>query len=46
MEYYSAMRKGWIPAISDNVDGIWGHCAKWEDRQRQIYYMVLLMSGI
>ena len=29
MEYYSAIKKERNFAISDNMDGPWGHYAKW-----------------
>ena len=33
-------KKGGNPAICDNIDGLWGHYAKWSksDRERQILY--------
>ena len=33
-------KKRWNPAISDNVDGPWGHCAKWNksEEESQIPY--------
>lgn len=34
MQYYSAIRKKWKFAIWDNMDGMWGHFAKW----RQLMY--------
>ena len=40
IEYYSAIKKEWNFAICSNVDGPWGHYAKWNksDRERQILY--------
>ena len=40
MEYYSAIKKEGNPAICDNMDGPWGHYAKWNksDKERQILY--------
>ena len=29
MEYYSALKKEGNPAICKNMDGPWGHYAKW-----------------
>ena len=40
MEYHSAIKKGGGLAICDNMDGPWGHYAKWNKlyRGRQISY--------
>ena len=48
IEYYSAINilfeKG-NPAICNNMDGSWGHYAKWNksDRERQILYDLTYM---
>ena len=34
MEYYSAIKK-WIFAICSNMDGLGGHCAKWNKSDRE-----------
>ena len=43
-EYYSAIKKR-ILAICDNIDGPWGHYAKWNksDRERRILYDLTYM---
>ena len=38
-------KKGWNPAICNNIDGLGGYYAKWNksDRERQILYGITYM---
>ena len=48
MEYYSAIKKEGNPAICDNMDGPWGHYAKWNksDREWRIPYDLTCMWNL
>ena len=48
MEYYSAIKKEWNFATCINVDGLGGHCAKWNksDRERQTLYDITYMWNL
>ena len=48
MEYYSVRIKEEDPAICNNVDGPWGHHAKWNKsvKEREIPYNFILYNGI
>ena len=35
IEYYSAFKKEWNFAIFRNMDGVGGHCAKWNKSDRE-----------
>ena len=36
IEYYSALKKEWDLAICENMDGVWGHYAKWNKWEREV----------
>ena len=42
MEYYSAIKKEQNFAICKNMDGLGGHYAKWNKKEKDNYYMILL----
>ena len=42
MEYYSAIKKEQNFAICKNMDGLGGHYAKWNKKEKDKYYMILL----
>ena len=46
MEYYSATNKNEIFAICNNMDGLGGHYAKWNNSGRERYCMLSLICGI
>ena len=48
MEYYSAIKKEWNFAISNNMDGLGGHYTKWNkwDWERQIMYENVYMCNL
>ena len=45
-EYYSAIKKNEIFATGNNMDGPWGHYAKWNKSDREKYHIISFMYGI
>ena len=47
-EYYSAMKKNENFAFSSSIEGLEGHCAKWNksDEERQILYSITYMRHL
>ena len=48
MEYYATIKNNEILTYEDNMDGPWGHYAKWNksDRKRQIPYDLTYMWNL
>ena len=40
------IKREWKFAICDNMDGPWGHYAKWNKSDKDKYYMISLICGI